>query len=68
MRILFSVALVFVSGLVFGQRPYITSDGEIILGFANINKNGTEDSAIPRFTMFFHGQSLAHFDQGRNLE
>lgn len=67
MRFLFSVALVFVSGLVFGQRPYITSDGEIILGFANINNNGTEDSGIPRFSMFFHGQSLAHFDQNNNF-
>lgn len=67
MRFLFSLALVFVSGLVFGQRPYITSDGEIILGFANINNNGTEDSGIPRFSMFFHGQSLAHFDQNKNF-
>lgn len=67
MRFLFSLALVFVSGFVFGQRPYITSDGEIILGFASITNNGTEDSAIPRFTMFFHGQSLAHFDQGQNF-
>ncbi|MBX2895563.1 MAG: hypothetical protein KF763_08970 [Cyclobacteriaceae bacterium] len=67
MRILFFALLVLVSGLVYGQRAYITSDGEIILGFANINNNGTEDSGIPRFSMFFHGQTLAHFDQTNNF-
>lgn len=64
--------LLFVSALIFctaasAQRPYVTSDGEFIFGFASINKNGTEDSAIPRFTMFFHAQWLAHFDQGENV-
>lgn len=67
MRFLASVTLVFISGLALAQKPYITSDGEIILGFANINNNGTEDSGIPRFSMFFHAQSLAHFDQGSNF-
>jgi hypothetical protein len=49
------------------QKPYITGDGEVILGFANITQNGVEEQSIPRLTMFFHGQSLAHFDQDRNF-
>ncbi|MEY4931563.1 MAG: hypothetical protein RI909_2287 [Bacteroidota bacterium] len=47
----------------FGQKPYLTSDGEVILGFASITQNGVEEQSIPRFTMFFHGQSLIHFDR-----
>ncbi len=49
------------------QKPYITSDGELILGFASINQSGVEEQSIPRFSMFFHGQSFAHFDQGENF-
>jgi hypothetical protein len=51
----------------FGQKSYITSDGELILGFAKILKNGVDEQSIPRFTMFFHAQSLVHFDQNKNL-
>jgi len=49
------------------QKPYLTGDGEVILGFANITQNGADEQSIPRFTVFFHGQTLAHFDQGKNF-
>lgn len=68
MRYVFVIVLGTVLSLqAFGQKPYLTSDGELILGFAGINRNGVEEQSIPRFTMFFHGQSLVHFDQNKNF-
>lgn len=51
----------------FGQKTYLTSDGELILGFASISKNGVEEQSIPRFTMFLHAQSLVHFDKNEKI-
>jgi hypothetical protein len=45
------------------QKPYVTSDGELILGFANIDRNGVREPSVPRLTLFFHGQSLLHIDR-----
>jgi len=68
MRLAFLLVLGSVLSIqAFGQKPYLTSDGELILGFATINQNGVEEQSIPRFTMFFHGQSLVHFDQNKNF-
>ncbi len=61
------MALMATSLLSRAQKPFITSDGEIILGFADINQNGSQESGVPRFTMFFHAQSLAHFDQSEKF-
>lgn len=47
------------------QKFYGTSDGEFILGFANIRRNGLEEPSVPRLSVFFHGQSLLHLDAGR---
>jgi len=66
-KILVLITLIVVAYALKAQKPYITGDGELILGFANITQNGVEEQSIPRFTMFFHGQSLAHFDQGKNF-
>lgn len=56
-----------VAGGAFSQRHYITADGELILGFAGIDRNGLREPSIPRFTAFFHGQSLLHIDRGNQL-
>lgn len=61
------IALSLFTLTLWAQKPYLTGDGEVILGFASITQNGVEEQSIPRFTMFFHGQSLAHFDQGKNF-
>lgn len=66
-KVLFLIALTATTFLSQAQKPYITSDGELILGFAGIDQNGSQESSIPRFSMFFHGQSLAHFDQSENF-
>lgn len=62
-KVLFLIALTAVSFLIQAQKPYITSDGEMILGFADITQNGVKASSVPRFTIFFHAQALAHFDR-----
>ncbi len=66
-KVLFLITLITTTAYCQAQKPYITSDGELILGFASINQSGTEESSIPRFTMFFHAQSLTHFDQSKNF-
>lgn len=65
---LFLIALMTIALLCEAQKKtYVTSDGEIILGFANINQNGSSEQSTPRFSMFFHAQSLVHFDKTENF-
>ncbi len=66
-KVLFLIALTATAFLSQAQSPYITSDGEIILGFADINQNGEEKPSIARFTIFFHAQALAHFDRSEKF-
>ncbi|MBL7872976.1 MAG: hypothetical protein JNM78_15270 [Cyclobacteriaceae bacterium] len=66
-KVLLLIAITTIPYLCQAQKPYITSDGEIILGFARIDQNGSQESSTPRFSTFFHGQSLAHFDQTKNF-
>ncbi len=66
-KVILIFALIMLSYQARAQKPYMTSDGELILGFASITKNGVEEQSIPRFSLFFHGQSLIHFDQNENM-
>jgi hypothetical protein len=66
-KLLFLIASFTTTVYSQAQKPYITSDGELILGFASIDQNGNEESSIPRFSIFFHAQSLAHFDQSEKF-
>jgi len=66
-KVLFLIALTISTFLCNAQKTYLTSDGELILGFASIKQNGSSEQSIPRFTMFFHGQSLVHFDKTENF-
>jgi hypothetical protein len=63
MKHLLPVAFLFLSGIAFAQKPYVTSDGELILSFANIERNGLSESSVPRLTLFAHGQTLVHVDR-----
>lgn len=49
------------------QKQYLTSDGELILGFANIERNGVREPSVPRLSLFFHGQSLWHMDRSQHF-
>jgi len=66
-KILFLIVLTTASFFCQAQKTYITSDGELILGFASINQNGSSEQSIPRFSIFFTGQSLVHFDKTENF-
>jgi hypothetical protein len=67
-KIFTGIILIFLAFSGYSQgAPYITSEGELILGFARIQNNGVDQSSIPRFTCFFHGQSLIHFDKSEGF-
>ncbi len=66
-KTLLFACIMCVSLTALSQKHYVTSDGEIILGFADINNNGVQDEGIPRFSIFFHAQSLVHSDIGEHV-
>ncbi len=57
----------FITISTLAQKQYLTSDGELIFGFANIERNGVREPSVPRVTLFFHGQTLWHIDRSQQF-
>lgn len=60
--------MVLISVKVSAQtRTYVTSGGEMIFSFANIDNNGINPENIVRFSPVFNAQVYGNFDFGQNF-
>jgi len=48
-------------------KPYVTSGGELIFSFANIEQNGNSESSIIRFSPVFNLQVMVNQDMNKNF-
>src|SRR5262245_34739198 len=49
------------------SKPYVTSGGELIFSFANVEQNGNSESSTMRFSPVFNLQVMLNQDMNKNF-